>query len=400
MALAPAAAPRRRFRPIRPKGLTGNGRATYLGYIGKILELQGNPMRVTLEQIAQRCGVSRQAVSRILGGHVERFSPQTCRRVEQVARELNYQPDPIGRALVGGRTMSIGLLTHGVGGRVPVARLQALMEMAQAAGYETYLRTTGRGTNDTERLTQAVRSLVARRVDGLIITRSVPIAADARRFFESLSVPTVFINRGPPQYNARVNFDAQSAINALAEHLAELGHRHAAFFASTGSADFLEHKIHPYQRAFARAGIEATTVLEQAPQGGDGHDALRGINAEQRSYEAVQQYIADGGTATAWCMNNDESAIGALAAAREAGLRVPDDVSLVGFDDLALARFCDPPLTTIRTPRDEVSEAAFNMLERLMREPDAPVEPLLLSYELIVRTSTGPAPHANRQPVS
>lgn len=354
-------------------------------------------MGVTLRQIAEHSGVSPQAVSRILGGHVEHFRPETCRRVREAAEALDYRPDPIGRALVGGRTMSVGVVTHGLGGRVAMTRFQAAMEAAQQAGYETYLRITGRGVGDTERLIEATQSLAARRVDGLVVIRSTPMSPEARRFLQSLPMPIVFVDRGPPGHKARVALERQPAFDALARHLAQLGHRHVVLFASAGSADFPESRSYAYQRAFARTGVDLQVVYERPPQppaGGEPADAYRPLHAEQRGHEAVQRFLAAGGSATALCMHNDEAALGALAALRDAGLRVPEDVSVTGVDDLGMGQFCDPPITTVRVPRDEVGQAAFAMLERLMRDPQASVEPAHFGYELVVRESTGAVPEA------
>lgn len=348
-------------------------------------------MGVTLRQIAERSGVSPQAVSRILGGHVEHFRPETCQRVREAAEALGYRPDPIGRALVGGQTKSVGLLTHGIGGRVAMTRFQAALEAAQQGGYETYVRLTGRGAGDTQRLVEAAQAMVDRRVDGLVVIRSTPMSPEARRYLLSLPMPTVFVDRGPPGHSARVMLERQPAFDALAAHLAELGHSRGVLFASAGSADFPESRSYAYQRAFARANLELEVVYEQGPAEGGATDAYHPLHGERRGYDAVQRFLAAGGSATALCMHNDEAALGALAALRDAGLNVPEDVSVTGVDDLGLSQYCDPPITTVRVPRREVGQAAFTMLERLMQDPQAEIAPVRFGYQLIVRQSTGAA---------
>lgn len=355
--------------------------------------------QVTLRDIAQRCGVSRAAVSRILAGHRDRFSELTRQRVQAAAASMGYTPNLVGQALTRRRTMTVGILGHSFTGHVTAARLQALREAAQHRGYDTYLRETGRGVRDTDRLIEEAQHLMARRVDGLVVWRSAPITAKAHRFLKTLAVPTVFIDRGPPRHRARIILRRQPAFNALARHLAKLGHRRAMLFASIASADFPESRSYAYRRAFARAGLDLAVTYEQPPPSDDPRDAYRATHAGRRGYETVRRYLADprAPAVSALCMNNDDAAIGALAALREAGVRVPEQMSVVGVDDLEASMFCEPPLTTIHAPRNDVGRAAFDMLERLIRQPEAEVEPIAFTYQLVPRQSTCAAPEPRRQ---
>lgn len=349
--------------------------------------------KVTLRDIARASGVSPQSASRILGGHVDRFRPETRQRVHEAARRLNYRPDLVGRTLVRGKSMTLGAVYQGLGSHLTVQRFQAFANAAGEAGYQTYLVTVGRGPGEEQRLLQAVEDLIARRVDGLMISRSMPLGNKARDHLSEAGLPIVYVGRAPVGHAARITFRYQTAANHLARHLAELGHRRGVFFASLGSGDFPGHRIRPLQHAFSEAGMQLDLAREQ-PRITRYDAALteqQRVDAQQRGYDVVREYLAGGRTLPdVFCMNNDEAAVGALAALREAGRAVPGEVSVTGWDDVGAARFAQPPLTTVRGPREEAGKAAFAMLERLMREPSGAIEPVSFAYELVVRESTGP----------
>lgn len=352
--------------------------------------MEDRSVTVTLHEIARESGVSAQTASRILRGQVSRHNPETCERVRRVAMKLDYRPNFLSRALLGGKSMSIGLLTQGMGVSVSMARAHSATRQAREQGYLVYLVTQERRRDEVKELTAAIQDLIDRRVDGLIVQRSRPVPAAVGRFIQRLSVPVVFLDWGPPAWPAKVVIDRESAIEKLAAHLGSLGHRRAAFFANDYTVDYTENKIGPYERAFARQGIELR--IEQIRLPDTPEVRLEMGDIEQRTYDTVAQFLRRDTGATALLMNNDEGAHSALAAARDQGRRVPTDVSIVGFDDLPLARYTAPALTTIRNRAADEGAAAYAMLHKLMQNPDAAVEPTVCPLELVQRGSTGPAP--------
>jgi len=341
-------------------------------------------MPTTLKDIATQAGVSINTVSRITRGDGASYHPDTRDRVLRIARDLDYRPNHLSRALLGGQSMAVGLLMRGLGGRVTSIRIRSILDAAQKQGYLVYVvNLEGDIDRDSEQFASAVRELIARGVDGLMVYRGVPLSPDARRFLNRQSVPTVFLDWGPPRSTHRVIFDRQVGWNELASHLAGLGHQTVAFIPSLHSYHFREHRILPAARAMSRHGIELQADRKWAVD--------TESSAEDVAYETVKSYLATRPTATALVMSDDQCAAGALAAARDLGLGVPDEVSITGFGDTAGARYCTPALTTIRTPRGEVGQSAFAMLHRLMTSPDASVEKEKFPTRLVARGSTGPA---------
>jgi LacI family transcriptional regulator len=349
-------------------------------------------MAATLKQIALKSGVSAQTVSRILRDQSAKHRPETRRRVLKIARELNYRPNPLSRALLGQKSMTIGLIVKGLSVPVATRRIRELAHIARKNGYLIYIVGIDERGDDSQGVAKAAREMLDRRVDGLVIYRTMPLSAAVRRFLESQSVPTVFMGWGPPRSPRRVIFDRAPAIEQAAAHLLNLGHRRAALFGAA-DPDFAELKLTPYQRIFARTGMELLIDPRWTP------DIADGVDIEARTYHAVQEFLAAGADATALVMNNDEGAIAALAALRHAGLDVPGDMSVIGFDNSPGAPFAAVPLTTIGGgPADEVAAAAFGMLKTLIDDPAAAVRRAVFPFELIVRRSTGPCPGGEHPP--
>lgn len=347
-----------------------------------------------LREVARQAGVSSMTASRILNGRTQQHHAETVERVRQAARNLDYQPNLLGRALVGGRTQSIGVIIRAFGGRLAVRRLSTATQAAKAAGYLAYVvNLRSAGQDDSDDLIEAARELIGRRVDGLLISRSVPVSKQARQFIANHAPPTVWLDWGPPRGAHRVILDRESAARAMATHLRELGHRRAALLPTPDAMHFIEHRIEPYRRACAAADLELEVVTCQSTTPASAHETF--------GYDQVQRLLGErGADLPALLMHNDEMALGALLALREAGLRVPEDVSIAGWDDLPLARFTDPPLTTVRGPTEAAGQAAFDVLRTLIEdrapagETRARTRKLqrTMRCELVVRQSTGPAP--------
>lgn len=343
-------------------------------------------MAATLKDIAKLSGVSMQTVSRILRGQGQAHSVQTRERVLELARTMDYRPNLLSRALLGEKSMVIGLIMRGLGGQVAGSRVRRFVQVAHDAGYLVNIIDLEESGDDSEHLVSAAKDMLARHADGLVIYRGAPISIAACRYLKAVETPLVFIDWAPQYYSRWIAFDRDNAMKKVASHLHDLGHRRVAYFPSRHAMDFPSHKVLPYQRAFASLGMElvvdARWVVEDAElrEGGG-------------AYAATESFLRseDACGITALVFNNDEGAIAGLAAVRDCGLNVPGDLSVVGFDDLPLASFSDPPLTTVAEPRGEVGAAAFEMLQQLMGDAATPVHWCVFPLKLTIRKSTGNA---------
>ena len=332
--------------------------------------------RATSADVAARAGVSRTTVSFVLNAKADAgISAGPRRRIEEAARELGYHPHGAARALAGGTSQTIGLVLRQSAEQVAADALLAetlwgVASEARTGGYRVLVEPL---SPDGGRYSDL---LLSQRVDGLIVSgprvddeELVALVADGFPIILQGSLPDV----AAPS----VDIDNRAAARTAVEHLIGLGHRRIgcitnAPLAYTAAAD----RVAGYRDAIeaAEIGFDATLVVEGAFDAASGRAAMASLLAVTDRVTAV--FVA-----------SDIVAFGALRALREAGRSVPTDVSVVGFDDIPLARHFDPPLTTIRLPANALGAAAGRALvDRLAGRPTS--ERTLLPTDLIVRDST------------
>ena len=339
--------------------------------------------RPTSTDVAALAGVSRTTVSLVLNERDVQISPTTRKRVLDAARQLDYHPHASAQQLAGGTSRTIGLILRQAPDQVAgdpflAETLRGLTATAREHGYRVIVETHGAGGNGFGDL---VRS---RRIDGLVV--SGPRAGDAE--LEELAVggfPVVLQGTLPGVDISSVDVDSREGARRAVEHLVVLGHRRIACITNAPLAyTSARERLEGYEAALRRAGIEPdpTWVEEAAFDAPSGQRAMAALLGRMDP-EAV--FVA-----------SDIVAVGAITALRQAGRRVPEDVSVVGFDDIPLAAHLDPPLTTIRVPAFELGRAVGRALFERIGAPGMSAR-TLLPTELIVRESTGP-PHLS--PVS
>ncbi|HLI00615.1 MAG TPA: LacI family DNA-binding transcriptional regulator [Acidimicrobiales bacterium] len=348
-------------------------------------------MTVTSEDVARLAGVSRATVSRIFNSSAT-VSPQLRKRVEQAAHTLGYEPDMAARSLVSqrSRTIVFGLFSRGEWTFARLADpgwyfyLDVLREIeaeTRAAGYDLLLPSQPRQDGGLG----YVRSLTARRVAGAIVAGCRPADPRIPSLIES-GIPTTFVDvpaAGPhASYVASNNEDGAFRIT---EHVIGLGHRDIAVLTGDGGDVPAITRLAGMRRAFAAYRVperhEMVTFTDWTTEAGA---------------EATRRWLDDGLRFTAIIAHSDMLAIGAVRALHERGVRVPDEVSVTGFDDIDLSRYVDPPLTTIRQdPSAMGSWAARTLVEMIATDGPAP-EPMIIPTELVVRQSTGPVPRRSR----
>jgi DNA-binding LacI/PurR family transcriptional regulator len=325
--------------------------------------------------VARLAGVSQKTVSRVFNG--ERYVSADVRgRVLQAAEELGYRLNGAARALASGRTRSIGVVALGTALYGPASLLIGIERAARDAGYA--LRVVNTREGEPAGVAGAVESLLEQGVDGIVVSEpidegSVPLRADVPVLV--LGAPATF--GGPRAVAAGVG--AESLARAATEHLLDLGHLTVHHLAGPQRWFAARDRLRGWRAALAARDRAQPPVIEGDWSAASGHTAGR--------------ELAAAGEVTAVFAANDDMAVGLIRALLEAGLRVPEDVSVVGFDDIPVSAYVTPPLTTVRQPFDAVAREGLRLLVQAIEKPDA--EPAPASdppVELVVRASTASPP--------
>jgi LacI family transcriptional regulator len=326
--------------------------------------------KVTLDMVAERAGVSPSTVSRILNGTAV-VSAEKRSAVDRAIARLGYVPNPVARGLAGGRTQSIGVVTQAIDSPFYGAALRGIEEALGGVGYSP-LFMSGHWRADEE--ARCIEVLRLRRVDGLIVLTGRLSNAALRTVARSLPVVVTGRNLKAPNL-VSLDFDNREGTRLATEHLVGLGHRRIAFIAGDPEHPDSIERQRGYESALAAAGPRLDPKL-----------VLPGDFSEHSGLAAVEQLLTRRTHFTAILAANDQMAFGAGLGLFRRGQRIPDDVSLVGFDDIAGSVYMVPPLTTIHYPIHEIGYlAARAMLSLLAGErPSVEVPP----PRLVVREST------------
>lgn len=335
-----------------------------------------------MRQIAEAAGVSRTTVSFVLNDLPGvNIAPETRQRILDIARELNYVPDTTAQNLARGRAGAIALVLRQSPHQVvsdaflaPV--LQGVAAAIKDTGYHILVEPL-----DPADTTASYGNLVrSRRADGILLSGPRLDDRELLRVHEE-GIPTVMLGQLPGSAIPFVDVDNVAGARIAVRHLLSLGHRRIACITNaplvyTASRDRLEG----YRQALEEAGIPFSQSLVRY-----------GDFTDEGGEQAMNDLLARcNPLPTAVFVASDVVALGALSALRAAGLRVPEDVALVGFDDIPLAQYIDPPLTTVRLPAYSLGWGAGQMLLRLIDDPtDVKETQVLLNTELVIRTSCG-----------
>lgn len=306
---------------------------------------------VTLDMVARLAGVSPSTVSRILNGTAGVGLAKT-EAVQEAIRKLRFKPNPIARGLAGGRTLTIGVVTQAINSPFYGETLRGIEDKLEPAGYIPIF-VSGHWQEAEER--KALDALVSRRVDGIIVLSG--LLPDEILKSYAKTVPMVVVGRtleGPNLFS--MTFDNREGGRLATQHLIECGHTRIAFIAGDpAQPDALDRQA-GYRDALESAGLAYDPAL-----------VVPGDFTETCGLMAVGSLFDSRLPFTAIFAANDQTALGAALGLYRRNVRVPDDVSMVGFDDLAPAKFSIPPLTTIRQPVYEMGSLAAAAVLDLLR---------------------------------
>lgn len=346
-------------------------------------KLEGNahpeaPKRIlrqpSIKDIARLARVSHPTVSRALQNS-PLVNPKTAERIRKIARESGYRASAVARGLVTRRTRTIGLVVTSIADPFTSEVVSGIEQTANDHGYCVFLADSNA---DPEREAKIVQSFAEQRVDGIIVTSS-RVGALYLPLLSEMMVPIVLVNdQHPGAFVHSVMICNQEGARAITEHLVGLGHERIAYIGDQFGYQSDTERFAGYREALDASGIPFHPEL-----------AIRGNSKPDEAMRVMDRLLALSNPPTAVFCYNDMTALGALRSIRIHGLRVPHDISVAGFDDLFVASYTDPPLTTVRQPMRRMGQLAMENLIKLMSEEESVVR-VKVNPELIIRESTGP----------
>ncbi|WP_202866094.1 LacI family DNA-binding transcriptional regulator [Kribbella turkmenica] len=325
----------------------------------------------SMADVAAVAGVSAVTVSRVANGHAS-VTPETRERVEQAMKQLGYRENTAARALATGRFGTIGVVSFDLTATGNLYIVDAVIREAQQAGYGVNLATLDAAID--ARLQAAVRRLTSLAIDGLVVVEARILDAPSLRLPDN--VPVVVAEGASDVGYPAVGADHGAGATAAVDHLLSLGHRTVHHVSGLADSYPAVRRRDAWQRALRRRECAVPP-----PVVGDWSAAS--------GYAAGLELLKDPGV-TAIFAANDQMAAGVLRAAAESGRRVPDDLSVVGYDDAEVAGFLSPPLTTVRQDLDGVGRHCVSVLLSSMRGEKLDWSTRLLAPELVIRASTAP----------
>jgi DNA-binding LacI/PurR family transcriptional regulator len=327
--------------------------------------------RVTIRDVAALAGVSHQTVSRVINGS-ERVNPETRQRVEAAIAQLDYRPNAIARSMAQGRTGTLACLAPNLTDYTFASIIEGAESEARRQGY--FMITAS--APDPQTFGVLVEELAgSRRIEALLVINPY---IDNRYTFLPHDIPAVLVGAHPRSEGfGSVMLDERGAGEIATRHLLELGHRQIAHITGPLVEDCTQDRLAGYRAALEAAGLtyDPALIVEGDWSATSGHQALQSLAEREADFTAV-------------FAQNDRMAVGAIRALHELGLYIPDDISVIGFDDMPLASYFEPPLTTLRQDVFCTGCEAARLLIQALEQPDLPPQQVSLPAELVIRHST------------
>jgi len=329
---------------------------------------------MTIKQVAKRARVSIATVSRTLHNSAS-VSPETAERVRRAIKHFDYHPDTNAQTLVSGRSRILGLVVSDITNPFFPELIRGFQDVALENGYDVLIAATN---YESARMAHSVGRMIERKTDGVAIMTS-EMDRSLINQLASRKVPLVFLDVGKVRKGVcNIKVDYAQGITQAVDHLRGLGHSRIAFISGPGTLKSARVRREAFLRCLGRRVTEHSDLVEEGNHKVDG------------GLSAITRLLQRQNPPTAVLASNDLTAIGALRGIRQAGLSIPEDVSVVGFDDIDMAQFTEPPLTTVRLLRSELASLACNALLQSIRGNTKGAE-FGIGTHLIIRESTGKA---------
>lgn len=336
------------------------------------------PRRVTIDDVARLAEVHKATVSRALNARTrDQVNAETLKRVKRAARQLGYVPNAMARSLRTSRSMTIGVIIPDLMNPIFPPIIRGIEHVLQAQGYTVLIANTD-SHDDVE--ISVFESLLQRRVDGFLLATGRLDDQSVVEEAAAAAVPVVLVNRDAGVGNfPLVTGDNARGIELALEHLVELGHRRIIHAAGPTNFSTTRSRAEAFEAAATRAGVQHQTIYASA------------LTIEAGVAAADQLLAHNTINPTALVAGNDLVALGLIRRLRAEGLHCPEDVSVVGFNDMPFAGDFWPPLTTVRMPLREIGAEAARLLLRGIEAGEQEAATLTLPVSLVARGSTGPA---------
>jgi len=335
--------------------------------------------KVNIDDVAKLAEVSKSTVSKVFSND-ERISQTTRDKVLEVARRLDYRPSLVPGALKTGKTKAVGLILPNVMNPFFPGIIKGVEDVAVENGYMVVF------CNSDERLEKEAlyfQMFKDRWVDGIIISGVTGKSREEKEYLQGLhkkGIPVVLIDREVEGYfNNIVMIDNKGAAFKATDYCLDLGHKRIGFISAPLEIKIFADRFKGYRKALQENGIEFDQRL-----------VIEGNQTTQSGREATKQFLSLDDPPTAIFAINDLMAIGALKEIHERGLKVPEDISVVGFDNIPLASLVNPALTTIAQPIYEMGRESMSLLVKNIEKKDLTKSKIILDTKLIVRESTAP----------
>lgn len=332
---------------------------------------------ITIADVARKAGVSKQTVSRVINGRPD-VAPDTRQRIQALIHSMGYEPDPIARSMKG-RTHTIGILTP----NLLDINFSAIVQAAQAEAHQQGFFTLIASAQNDFDVPPLLNEMLTRRIDGLIVINP----RDDNRYRQLLplienGMPIVYIKNSP--VNERVSavcLDDVTGGNLATRYLTSLGHKTIAVIIGPENEECTKNRLEGFYNALSEAEIQAEQRL-----------LVQGDWSSQSGSNAVSKLLDYKVDFTAIFAHNDRMAIGAIHCLQKAGLQIPDDVSVVGYDDLPLSAYLNPPLTTIHQPFSDFGKIGVQLLVETIHQSGKTPKIVRLEPSLTIRDSCAQPP--------
>ena len=308
-----------------------------------------------IQDVAARAQVSIATVSRVLNESDHKVSKETRKRVLNAIRELDYRPNALARGLLMKKTKTIGIIIPDISNPYYAEIVRGMQDMADRNGYDVILLNTDRSQ---DRIVKSIYLLREKIVDGMIFSGGIIHGYGPLSALNELRERVVVIGRHEVNFPAALVDNIGGASEAI-QHLIDLGHKSIGFIGGPENSTTMIDRLKGYESALAQNGCPMDNTLLKW---GD-------LNPES-GFEATKHLLEQKNRPSAILAGNDQMAFGAVHAARQLGFKVPDDLAVVGFDDVPLSAYFEPPLTTVKIPRYRLGEGTMEMLIDLIQEKE------------------------------
>ncbi len=341
-------------------------------------------MPVTIKDIAKKLGISHTTVSRALRGS-SLISEDTTKRIQETALEMGYLPSAAARSLKTNRSQALGVIVSNIDDPYFSEILQGIEEVAQGKNYSMFIAAS---QHDPDRKANIIQTMRQHRVDGVIIC-STTFSDEQSRHFSKYNIPIVVVNnQAAEDYRYSIYHDDMDGSRQLTRHLIELGHRKIAYLGNSNSGRTTQDRLAGFRQEMNSAGLTVpANYIHEVP----GSEPEKGILA-------VDYFLSLSDRPTAIVCFNDMIAIGVLKSLQERGVRVPQEISVTGFDNIVFSNYTSPPLTTFDQPKRFIGQKAAELILSLldssskMNLPQQEIQ--VLKGNLLIRKSTA-APSNN-----